>query len=153
MISRAAFFQLCRVVDSVAGFLAIAMALTRLGDDSKMVVTGNSSQVDLKPGVRSGLAETEHALEGWRASPSSAFRKRPSSAIRWSAASSRPTNATAPEAAYSASSLCGDAGNSSPGTVTGGMGSGLTGASGSITVGIAPSGGNSADVAGGSMPP
>lgn len=40
------------------------MALTRLGDDSKMVVTGDGSQVDLKPGVRSGLAEAEHALEG-----------------------------------------------------------------------------------------
>ncbi len=40
------------------------MALTRLGDDSKMVVTGDSSQVDLKPGVRSGLVEAEHALEG-----------------------------------------------------------------------------------------
>ncbi|MGD7653411.1 MAG: PhoH family protein [Verrucomicrobiales bacterium] len=38
------------------------MALTRLGEDSKMVVTGDSSQVDLKPGVRSGLAEAEHAL-------------------------------------------------------------------------------------------
>lgn len=40
------------------------MALTRLGDDSKMVVTGDGSQVDLKPGVRSGLVEAEHALEG-----------------------------------------------------------------------------------------
>ncbi len=40
------------------------MALTRLGDESRMVVTGDSSQVDLKPGVRSGLAEAEHALEG-----------------------------------------------------------------------------------------
>jgi phosphate starvation-inducible PhoH-like protein len=40
------------------------MALTRLGDESKMVVTGDSSQVDLKPGVRSGLTEAEHALEG-----------------------------------------------------------------------------------------
>lgn len=40
------------------------MALTRLGEDSRMVVTGDSSQVDLKPGVRSGLAEAEHALEG-----------------------------------------------------------------------------------------
>jgi phosphate starvation-inducible PhoH-like protein len=29
-----------------------------------MVITGDSSQVDLKPGVRSGLAEAEHALEG-----------------------------------------------------------------------------------------
>jgi len=40
------------------------MALTRLGDESKMVVTGDSSQVDLKPGVRSGLVEAEHALQG-----------------------------------------------------------------------------------------
>jgi phosphate starvation-inducible PhoH-like protein len=40
------------------------MALTRLGDESKMVVTGDGSQVDLKPGVRSGLSEAEHALEG-----------------------------------------------------------------------------------------
>jgi phosphate starvation-inducible PhoH-like protein len=40
------------------------MALTRLGDDSKMVVTGDGSQVDLKPGVRSGLVEAEHALAG-----------------------------------------------------------------------------------------
>ncbi|MGA0846134.1 MAG: PhoH family protein [Luteolibacter sp.] len=40
------------------------MALTRLGDDSKMVVTGDSSQVDLKPGIRSGLNEAEHALQG-----------------------------------------------------------------------------------------
>jgi phosphate starvation-inducible PhoH-like protein len=40
------------------------MALTRLGDDSKMVITGDGSQVDLKPGVRSGLYEAEHALQG-----------------------------------------------------------------------------------------
>lgn len=40
------------------------MTLTRLGEESRMVVTGDSSQVDLKPGVRSGLAEAEHALAG-----------------------------------------------------------------------------------------
>ena len=40
------------------------MALTRLGEESRMVVTGDGSQVDLKPGVRSGLSEAEHALEG-----------------------------------------------------------------------------------------
>jgi phosphate starvation-inducible PhoH-like protein len=40
------------------------MALTRLGEESRMVVTGDGSQVDLKPGVRSGLFEAEHALEG-----------------------------------------------------------------------------------------
>ncbi|MFM2242298.1 MAG: hypothetical protein RLZ97_1153 [Verrucomicrobiota bacterium] len=40
------------------------MALTRLGEDSRMVVTGDASQVDLKPNVASGLAEAERALEG-----------------------------------------------------------------------------------------
>ncbi len=40
------------------------MALTRLGEDSCIVVTGDSSQIDLKPGVRSGLQEAEHALQG-----------------------------------------------------------------------------------------
>ena len=40
------------------------MALTRLGEESRMVITGDSSQVDLKPGVRSGLAEAQHALQG-----------------------------------------------------------------------------------------
>jgi phosphate starvation-inducible PhoH-like protein len=39
------------------------MALTRLGEESRMVITGDSSQVDLKAGVRSGLAEAEHALQ------------------------------------------------------------------------------------------
>ena len=38
------------------------MTLTRLGEESKIVVTGDTSQVDLKPGVRSGLHEAEHAL-------------------------------------------------------------------------------------------
>jgi phosphate starvation-inducible PhoH-like protein len=40
------------------------MALTRLGEESRMVITGDGSQIDLKPGVRSGLAEAEHALQG-----------------------------------------------------------------------------------------
>jgi phosphate starvation-inducible PhoH-like protein len=40
------------------------MALTRLGEESRMVITGDGSQVDLKPGVRSGLVEAEHALKG-----------------------------------------------------------------------------------------
>ena len=38
------------------------MTLTRLGEESKIVITGDSSQVDLKPGIRSGLHEAEHAL-------------------------------------------------------------------------------------------
>jgi phosphate starvation-inducible protein PhoH and related proteins len=40
------------------------MTLTRLGEESRMVITGDGSQVDLKPGVRSGLCEAEHALQG-----------------------------------------------------------------------------------------
>lgn len=40
------------------------MALTRLGEESRMVVTGDSSQIDLKPNVRSGLSEAERALAG-----------------------------------------------------------------------------------------
>jgi phosphate starvation-inducible PhoH-like protein len=40
------------------------MALTRLGEDSRMVVTGDGSQVDLKPHVPSGLFEAERALAG-----------------------------------------------------------------------------------------
>jgi phosphate starvation-inducible PhoH-like protein len=40
------------------------MALTRLGEDSRMVVTGDASQVDLKANVRSGLTEAERALLG-----------------------------------------------------------------------------------------
>ena len=38
------------------------MALTRLGEESRMVITGDSSQIDLKAGIRSGLHEAEHAL-------------------------------------------------------------------------------------------
>jgi phosphate starvation-inducible PhoH-like protein len=40
------------------------MTLTRLGEGSRMVVTGDGSQVDLKPGGGSGLLEAERALEG-----------------------------------------------------------------------------------------
>jgi phosphate starvation-inducible PhoH-like protein len=40
------------------------MALTRLGEGSRCVVTGDGSQVDLKPGVQSGLAEVERSLPG-----------------------------------------------------------------------------------------
>jgi phosphate starvation-inducible PhoH-like protein len=39
------------------------MTLTRLGEGSRMVVTGDGSQIDLKPGQASGLAEAERALQ------------------------------------------------------------------------------------------
>ncbi|WLR49886.1 PhoH family protein [Bacillus tianshenii] len=40
------------------------MFLTRLGFESKMVVTGDITQVDLPKGVKSGLAVTQHVLKG-----------------------------------------------------------------------------------------
>ncbi len=40
------------------------MFLTRLGENAKMVVTGDPSQIDLPPGVGSGLVEAERLLKG-----------------------------------------------------------------------------------------
>jgi phosphate starvation-inducible PhoH-like protein len=40
------------------------MFLTRLGFESKAVVTGDITQVDLPSGARSGLAEAERLLAG-----------------------------------------------------------------------------------------
>jgi len=40
------------------------MFLTRLGEGSRMVVTGDPTQVDLPPGSRSGLADALDALDG-----------------------------------------------------------------------------------------
>ncbi len=40
------------------------MFLTRIGEGSRCVVTGDGSQTDLKPGVSSGLFEAEKALQG-----------------------------------------------------------------------------------------
>ncbi|MGE5268418.1 MAG: PhoH family protein [Thiohalocapsa sp.] len=40
------------------------MFLTRLGEGSRMVVTGDPTQVDLPPGTRSGLADALEALRG-----------------------------------------------------------------------------------------
>jgi phosphate starvation-inducible PhoH-like protein len=40
------------------------MVLTRLGENSRMVVTGDPTQIDLPPGVTSGLHEAAEVLEG-----------------------------------------------------------------------------------------
>jgi phosphate starvation-inducible PhoH-like protein len=40
------------------------MFLTRLGEGSRMVITGDPTQVDLPPGARSGLADALEALRG-----------------------------------------------------------------------------------------
>jgi phosphate starvation-inducible PhoH-like protein len=44
--------------------MQMKMLLTRLGENSRMVVTGDPSQVDLPPGQTSGLADAVRLLEG-----------------------------------------------------------------------------------------
>ena len=49
------------------------MVLTRLGQDSHMVITGDLSQIDLPDGQPSGLAEAVHILEKYPRSRHSSF--------------------------------------------------------------------------------
>ena len=44
--------------------MQMKMFLTRLGENSRMVVTGDLSQIDLPPGQISGLAEAVQTLSG-----------------------------------------------------------------------------------------
>jgi phosphate starvation-inducible PhoH-like protein len=44
--------------------MQMKMFLTRLGENSRMIVTGDPSQVDLPPGQTSGLAEAARLLDG-----------------------------------------------------------------------------------------
>jgi len=44
--------------------MQMKMFLTRLGEGSKMVVTGDPSQIDLPPGQTSGLDEAVRLLDG-----------------------------------------------------------------------------------------
>jgi phosphate starvation-inducible PhoH-like protein len=44
--------------------MQMKMFLTRLGEGSRMVITGDRTQVDLPRGVKSGLSEAERILEG-----------------------------------------------------------------------------------------
>ena len=44
--------------------MQMKMFLTRLGENSKMVITGDPSQIDLPPGVKSGLEEAVGLLTG-----------------------------------------------------------------------------------------
>ena len=46
--------------------MQMKMFLTRLGENSKMIVTGDPTQVDLPPGTRSGLVDALEILEGMR---------------------------------------------------------------------------------------
>ena len=44
--------------------MQMKMFLTRLGEGSRMVITGDRTQVDLPRGVDSGLADAERLLKG-----------------------------------------------------------------------------------------
>ncbi|MBV9970114.1 MAG: PhoH family protein, partial [Xanthobacteraceae bacterium] len=44
--------------------MQMKMFLTRLGENSRMIITGDPSQVDLPPGQTSGLAEAVRLLSG-----------------------------------------------------------------------------------------
>ena len=44
--------------------MQMKMFLTRLGEDSKMIVTGDPTQIDLRPGDLSGLVEATRVLDG-----------------------------------------------------------------------------------------
>jgi phosphate starvation-inducible PhoH-like protein len=44
--------------------MQMKMFLTRLGEGSRMVITGDRTQVDLPRGVASGLADAERILKG-----------------------------------------------------------------------------------------
>ena len=70
------------------------MFLTRLGFDSKMVVTGDITQIDL-PRIRSpASSSSRRSSRGSRASSSSGSGARTSFATAWCSASSRPTTST-----------------------------------------------------------
>ena len=57
-----AFVELDEAQNATA--MQMKMFLTRLGEGSRMVITGDRSQVDLPRGVPSGLAEAERILNG-----------------------------------------------------------------------------------------
>jgi phosphate starvation-inducible PhoH-like protein len=44
--------------------MQMKMFLTRLGENSRMIITGDPSQVDLPPGQKSGLVEAVNILDG-----------------------------------------------------------------------------------------
>ena len=71
--------------------MQMKMFLTRLGENSRMIVTGDPSQVDLPPGQTSGLAEAMRLLAASRASATSPSPPTTWSATNWWRASSRPT--------------------------------------------------------------
>ena len=83
--------------------MQMKMFLTRLGENSRMIVTGDPSQVDLPSGQTSGLAEAVKLLDGVEGIGHVAFtaaRRDPPRAGR--RASSRPTTRPRRESARNA---------------------------------------------------
>ncbi len=56
----------CVLLDEAqnAASMQMKMFLTRLGENSRMIVTGDPTQIDLPPGQKSGLSEAIHLLSG-----------------------------------------------------------------------------------------
>lgn len=56
----------CMILDEAQNTTSVQMKmfLTRLGENSRMIITGDTSQIDLKRGVRSGLKDAVEVLEG-----------------------------------------------------------------------------------------
>ena len=71
--------------------MQMKMLLTRLGENSRRVVTGDPSQVDLPPGENSGFVEAVGLLDGMEGIAYVAFNAADVSATSWSGGSSRPT--------------------------------------------------------------
>ena len=72
------------------------MVLTRMGEGTRMVITGDLTQVDLPAGVRSGLRDALETLEGVRALASCGWTSATWCATRWWRASSMPTSSARP---------------------------------------------------------
>ena len=70
------------------------MFLTRLGFDSKIVITGDVTQVDLPGGTKSGLRQVQDILDGVDDVHFSRLTSRMSSGTSWSAVSSTRTRST-----------------------------------------------------------
>ena len=68
------------------------MFLTRLGHDSKMIITGDPSQVDLPGNVRSGLEDALEKLQGIKGIATVELENRTLFAIVWCRILCRPTS-------------------------------------------------------------
>jgi len=78
--------------------MQMKMFLTRLGENSRMIVTGDPSQVDLPPGQVSGLAEAMRLLEGVEGIGHAAFTAADVVRTNWWRGLLRPTTRPTPRA-------------------------------------------------------